>query len=139
MYSQMKTLACRFKSSYQGIFIQVGKLLQGIKRTTEEKMEKISQKINSLAGQVSRQAKEERKKLEKQKKKLELVLLKRRNEVGSGQSRPRPRHEIDTRSGRSRIRSRPRRRLTTVSNGDHHTEYAQPRTNYFTSTSSPMR
>merc|ERR1712200_300815 len=62
----------------------------------------------------------------------------RRNEVGSGQSRPGPRHEIDTRSGRSRFRSRPRRRLTTVSNGDHHTEYAQPRTNYFTSTSSPM-
>ena len=74
MYSQMKTLACRFKSSYQGIFIQVGKLLQGIKRTTEEKMEKISQKINSLAGQVSRQAKEERKKLKKQKEELEQEL-----------------------------------------------------------------
>ena len=74
MYSQMKTLACRFKSSYQGIFVQVGKLLKEIKRTTEEKMEKISQRINSLAGQVSRQAKEERKKLEKQKKALQQEL-----------------------------------------------------------------
>ena len=74
MYSQMKTLACRFKSSYQGIFIQVGKLLQGIKKTTEEKMEKISQKINSLAGQVSSQARKEREKLEIQKKKLEQEL-----------------------------------------------------------------
>ena len=29
--------------------------------------------------------------------------------------------------------------LTTVSNDDHHSEYAISRTNYFTSTSSPMR
>ena len=74
MYSQMKTLACRFKSSYQGIFVQVGKLLQGIKRTSEEKMKKISQRINDLAGQVSREAKEEKKKLEQQKKELEEEL-----------------------------------------------------------------
>ena len=74
MYSQMKTLACRFKTSYQGIFIQVGKLLQGIKRTTEEKMEKISQKIEDLTGEVGERAEKERERLKQQKKELKEDL-----------------------------------------------------------------
>ena len=74
MYSQMKTLACRFKSSYQGIFVQVGKLLQGIKRTTDEKIEEISQRINNLTNDATEEYREQKRKLEKQKKALQQEL-----------------------------------------------------------------
>jgi len=53
-------------------------------------------------------------------------------------SRPARSQSETRRRTRSRTRSQARRTLTTVSNGDHHSEYSTSRTNHFTSTSSPM-
>ena len=76
MYSQMKTLACRFQSSYQNIFEQVAKLLEDIQQTAAEKLQRISQKITELQRKATKEAKEEAKKLEEQKEALERELRK---------------------------------------------------------------
>ena len=76
MYSQMKSLACRFKSSYQSIFKQVGELLEEIQRATAEKIEKIGKRIEELKDKLTDEAREEAERLRKEKEKLQREFQK---------------------------------------------------------------
>ena len=76
MYSEMKTLACRFTSSYHNIFQQVGEILQEIQRETAKKIRKISDKIIKLKNKATHEAKKEARKLEEQKEALKRELEK---------------------------------------------------------------
>ena len=71
MYSQMKSLACRFKSSFGSIFKQVGELLEEIQRATAKKIAKISKEIEKLQRKATREAREQARKLQKEKEKLQ--------------------------------------------------------------------
>ena len=76
MYSQMKSLSCRFKSSFLSIFKQVGELLDEIRRATAKKIAKISDEIIKLQRKATREAKEQARKLEKEKERLQRQMQK---------------------------------------------------------------
>ena len=75
MYSQMKTLACRFKSSFQSIFKRVWEILQAIRKETKDKIDKISDEIIRLQKEATAEAKREAKRLQKQKGYLTFATL----------------------------------------------------------------
>ena len=71
MYSQMKSLACRFKYSFSSIFKQVAELLEEIRRATAKRIARISEEIIKLQRKATREAREQARKLQKEKEKLQ--------------------------------------------------------------------
>ena len=76
MYSQMKSLACRFKYSFSSIFKQVAELLNEIRRATQKRIAKISEEIIKLQRKATREAREQAAKLKKEKEKLQAQMQK---------------------------------------------------------------
>ena len=69
MYSQMKSLACRFKYSFSSIFKQVAELLNEIRRATQKRIAKISEEIIKLQRKATRESREQIRKLQIEKEK----------------------------------------------------------------------
>ena len=69
MYSQMKSLACRFKYSFSSIFKQVAELLNEIRRATQKRIAKISEEIIKLQRKATSEAREQIRKLQIEKEK----------------------------------------------------------------------
>lgn len=76
MYEEMKLMACRFTSGYDGIFGQFYKILKDINEERKRMLQEISQEIENLRGEALRRAQEKQRKLKDQIEKAQDLMNK---------------------------------------------------------------
>jgi hypothetical protein len=52
MYTEMKTMACRFSTEFESIFGQVAKILEGVQADMRKRLKRLSKEAQALQGEA---------------------------------------------------------------------------------------